>query len=199
MTNDPNNKRRAGRAKSAVAVMLALIGLGISRAESCDCNTNSAQDSSNDSLLADFDYDINFDDYDLSFDHLLEYEEERLCLRVKQASFDASSGVLTAVIENYGNASENGLPALIMKKNKDAEDYVCCVYPDSYYKEVSDEFGYSIEYRTLILPQTEVTLRYQIQSYELEYLKEAIAESDEIWVTFYKDTLEETYCILADC
>ena len=103
------------------------------------------------------------------------------------------------VIENYGNAAETSLPALILKTNKDAEDYICCVYPDSYYKDASNRLDAYLDYRMLILPQTEVTLKYQLESYELEYLKEAIAESDEIWVTFYKDTLEETYCILADC
>ncbi|MBQ8686960.1 MAG: hypothetical protein IJ512_00265 [Ruminococcus sp.] len=201
MTHDPNNKRRAGRAKRAAVMILMLIGIVISRMESCDCNNAPEPDSSNDSLLADFDYEFNVDDFDFSvfeddYEFAYEFEEEQLHLRVNQAVFDMNTGILTAVIENYGNSSEDGLPAIIMNAIKDSEDYICCVYPESYYKEAEDKFGYSIEYRTLILPQTEVTLTYQLQSYELEYLKEAIAESDEIWVTFYKDTAEETYCLL---
>ena len=133
------------------------------------------------------------DDYDFGS----VFEEEPICLRVKQASFDQTEGVITAVIENYGNKSEDGNPAITAKYSKEQADYICCVYPDSYYEDVSDELGYSIDYRTLILPQTEVTLSYQVQSYELEYLKEAIEETGgEVWVTFYKDTAEETYCLL---
>lgn len=202
MTNDQNNrKRRSGKASGVIAALLAIIGAASSGLDSCECSSDFGSDDSNSSLLADFDYEFNMDDYDFSifdndYEFDLEYVEEQLHLRVNKAVFDTDTGILTAVIENYGNSSEDGLPAIIMKESKDAEDYICCVYPDSYYEEASEKLDAYLDYRTLILPQTEVTLTYQIQSYELQYLQEAIEEYGQVWVTFYKDTAEETFCLL---
>ncbi len=199
MTDNQKNKKKSSRVTSVIAILLAAVGAVISEAESCDCSSDFGSDDSPGSLLEDFDYDFNMDDFDFSIfdnDYELEYVTERINLRVNKASFDADTGIVTAVIENYGNSSEDGLPAIIMKESKDTEDYICCVYPDSYYADASDKLGYSLEYRTLLPPQTEVTLSYQLQSYELEYLKESLAKTDDIWVTFYKNTTEETYCLL---
>lgn len=202
MTNDQNNrKRRSGKASGVIAAMLAIIGAASSGLDSCECGNDFGSDSSNGSLLEDFEYEFNMDDFDFSifdddYEFEYEFEEEQLCLRLNKAAFDPDTGFLTAVIENYGNSSEDGLPAIIMKESKDTEDYICCLYPDSYYADASDMLGYSLEYRTLLPPQTEVTLSYQLQSYELEYLQEAMEEYGQVWVTFYKDTAEETYCLL---
>lgn len=203
MTDNQNNRRKSSKIGSNV--VLAILLAVIARAASCDCSNDFLSEestASDNKSLANFQYDIDLDDYDFSifndyYNPDYTFEEDPLCLRVKQASFDQNSGVITAVIENYGNISADGNPAIIAKKDKETEDYICCVYPDSYYEDALDELIYSIEYRTLILPQTEVTLSYQVHSYELEYLNEAIEETGgEIWITFYKDTLEETYCLL---
>lgn len=205
MTDNQNNRRK-GKGFS-MGVVIFILAAVIANADSCDCSNDflsEISDKTNDRPLANFDYEINLDDYDFSIfddsdddDFSSVFEEDPICLRVKQASFDQTEGVITAVIENYGNKSEDGNPAITAKYSKGQEDYICCVYPDSYYEDVSDEIGYSIDYRTLILPKTEVTLSYQVQSYELRYLNEAIEETGgEVWVTFYKDTAEETYCLL---
>ena len=207
MTDNQNNKRKGKGVTTAV--IIGVLGAIFSNVDSCDCSNDFLSEISNtknDRPLSNFEYEINLDDYDFSiFDDVFDddydfgsvFEEEPICLRVKQASFDQTEGVITAVIENYGNKSEDGNPAITAKYSKEQADYICCVYPDSYYEDVSDELGYSIDYRTLILPQTEVTLSYQVQSYELRYLNEAIEETGgEVWVTFYKDTAEETYCLL---
>ena len=189
MNLENNDKKRQKRNKLIPIIVIAAI------AGTFSFFMDAVQEKENSQSAADIEKINSFvEDFKKDVDN--QAEKVQFALRINKAVLDRDAGVISIVAENVSNVNCDRFCTIELLDSAVSQDYICMFTPKSYYEGVSEQVNGYLDYRTVVPPQQETVIKYQVEEYYMDNIDRAISESGGIWVAFIDDAERNSVCLL---